>query len=94
MKTKYSAHESLAISTTAVAFTAGTVGSSSAAVVTVEGAAVRFTVDGTTVTASVGHALEPGDSVFLDTAEDCANFSAISRDGGTATLKCSFGVTV
>lgn len=87
----HDAFEALSVSTTATGFTAGTRGDRYFAVVTVEDAAVRFRLDGTAPTASVGHELEIGDELRLFNPKDVANAQFISRDGGTATLMSSFG---
>lgn len=88
---EYDAYESLSVSTAAVGFTAATLDDRQAAFVTCETAAVRFRMDGTDPTASVGHEIEPGDTLTLDSNQQLRKIKFISRDGGTATLRCSFG---
>ena len=87
----YTAYESLTISTTAVALTAATVSGLTYALITNEAGAVRFRLDGTAPTASVGHVMLDGDSLVLNSAHELVNAQFISRDGVTATLRCSYG---
>lgn len=88
----YDAHETLVVGTSAVSFTADTVGKNrDQAFVTVEDAAVRYWPDGTAPTPTEGHALEPGDTLKLDNQAQLQKVQFISRDGGTARLPCSFG---
>lgn len=88
----FDAFESLTVSTSSVGFTAGTVGSNrNKALVTVETAAVRFRLDGTAPTASVGLVLEDGDALILDSQPQLQNVRFIRRDGVDATLRCAFG---
>ncbi|HET6495071.1 MAG TPA: hypothetical protein VFH61_06880 [Thermoleophilia bacterium] len=60
-----------------------------AALITVETAAIRFTTDGTTPTATVGHVVEAGGSIELADSGQCDNFLAIRRDGVSATIRVS-----
>lgn len=88
-------HESVSVSTSAVGLTTITPGDGvlpNCAYITVEGAAIRFCADGTAATSSVGHAVEPNGVIVLTSRAELEQFSAISRDGGTATLKVSQGV--
>ncbi len=88
----YDAHETLTVGDSPVSFTADTIGKNRAfAFVTVEDAAVRYWPDGTTPTATDGHALEPGDWLRLDNQAQLQKVEFISRDGGTARVICSFG---
>lgn len=86
-------HESVSVSTTAVGITTTPADGvlPEAAVLTLEDAAIRYCVDGTTATASVGHAAEPGDVIVLAGRGELAQFSAIRRDGVDATLKVTMG---
>ncbi len=52
---------------------------------TLETAQIRWTVDGTAPTTSVGHLLEYGQSLTL-TGEDIVNFKAIKTGATSATL--------
>lgn len=87
----YSAYESLSVGATAVPFTAATTGARRFAFVTCEVASVRFRLDGTAPTAAIGHELLVGDTLTLASEGEVDNAQFISRDGGTATLRCSFG---
>jgi hypothetical protein len=84
--------ESVTVSTTAIGITATlTDNQENFALITCEGATVRFRLDGTAPTASVGHELLPGDVLGLNGSELTA-FLAIRRDGSDATLRVSVGV--
>ena len=84
--------ESVTVSTVAIGITATlTDNQENIALVTCEGATVRFRLDGTAPTASVGHILEPGDALKLEGSE-LLNFLAIRKDGTDATLRVSVGV--
>ena len=84
--------ESLSISTVAVAITAGNIDQHhDDALITVETAAVRFRIDGTAPTATVGHVLEAGDVLTLRGIGEIGKFQAIRRDGTDATLRVSTG---
>ena len=50
-----------------------------AAFVQVLTAAVNFTIDGTTPTASVGFLAQPGDVIFLNRIQEIVNFQAIEN---------------
>ena len=86
-------HESVSVAGTAVGLTVTPADGvrPMAAMISVETAAIRFCVDGTTATASVGHMAEHGDVIVLVDPAEVAQFSAISKDGGTATLKVTQG---
>lgn len=86
-------YEPITVSTTAVGLTTTPADGvlPEAAVITVEGAAIRFCVDGTTATATVGHAREPGEGIELAGRGELAQFSAIRRDGVDATLRVTMG---
>ncbi len=84
--------ESLTISTVAVSITAGNIDQHhDDALITVETAAVRFRIDGTAPTATVGHVLEAGDVLELRGMGEIGKFQAIRRDGSDATLRVSTG---
>jgi hypothetical protein len=61
------------------------------AVLTVEAATLRFTVDGTPPTPSVGHLVEPGDIIRLNSHEDIVAFRAIRTAASDGILQCSYG---
>ncbi len=84
--------ESLTISTSAVSITAGIIDQHhDDALITVETAVVRFRIDGTAPTATVGHVLEVGDVLELRGMGEISKFQAIRRDGVDATLRVSTG---
>ena len=86
------AYEDLSVAGTAVGFTAATLANAASyAMVLVENAAVRFTLHGTVPTASSGDMLNVGDRLILEGAAQVSEAKFISRDGGTATLRCHFG---
>ena len=88
----FKAFEALTISNSEVGFTTATVGVNDHAFCTLEGAAIRFRLDGTAASATVGHVLEPGDTLRLESGNELSNFRAFRRDGTDATLASSFGV--
>ena len=87
----YANFESVTVAASSTSLTSATYGDAQFAFITVETAAVRFTVDGTTVSASVGHVLEPGDSLMLDRNSQIAEVRFYRRDGVSATLRVSYG---
>jgi hypothetical protein len=86
-------HESVTVSTVAVGVTTTVLKGvlPAAAQITVETASIRYCVDGTTATASVGHRADPGDVIELSDRGEVTNFSAIRKDGTDATLKVTHG---
>lgn len=88
------AHESVAVSTTAVGLTATAQDGypPTAAIITVEGADIRYCFDGTTATTTVGHIASNGDVITLVNRDQINRFSAISKDGASATLKVTHGL--
>ncbi len=87
-------HESVTVSNTAIGITATASDNvlPGAALITVEVAAIRYTVDGTTPTASLGHKAEPGDALELIDRGEVTKFLAFRKDGTDATLKVTPGV--
>lgn len=94
------AYEAITVSSTAIGFTAGTLAKASSlyyrdvskAMVTVETAPLRFTVDGaTTPTDAIGHLLNPGDIVYID-GGDVAKFKAIRTTSTDSAIKVSYEV--
>jgi len=82
----------LTISSTAVALTAATYTKErSYTLITVEDGAVRFRLDGTDPATDVGHTLEPGDVLKLDSFMQLKNARFVRRDGTDAVLSCSYG---
>jgi len=86
-------HEAVTVSSTAIGITA-TVSDGilpAAALITVENAAIRYTVDGTTPTATAGHTALPGAVLELVDRGEVTNFLAIRRDGSDATIMVTPG---
>ena len=84
------AFEQITVATTAIGLTTANIrrgtGSTKKVVITVESARVRYRVDGTDPTSSVGDLVNPSQRITLTSFSDIENFSAI-RDGSTsATL--------
>ena len=82
--------ESISVTGTAVGFTTETLKptgdrSMKGVYVTVETAEVRFRLDGTNPTSTVGHLLQVGDILRLDNISDMANARFI-RTGATSGL--------
>ena len=87
-------HESVTVSTTAIGITATASDGvlPATAVITVEDASIRYTVDGTTPTASIGHRADPGDVIELSDRGEVGQFRAIRKDSSDATIKVTPGV--
>ena len=81
--------ETLSVTGTATGLTLATVVAAGEdfAVLTVEDAQIRFTVDGTTATTSIGHLADPGAKITLDSSAELTNFSAIRTGGSSASLQ-------
>lgn len=89
-RASYVMDEAITVSTSSIPLT--TIPTScSEAVVECQVAAVRYALDGGAPTASVGHVLEVGDVLTLDSADQVTKFRAIRRDGADATLYVSYG---
>jgi len=93
--TAYHAFETITVADTALGLpqTVATIPANAAVwiLITVETAAVRFRLDGTNPTATVGHVLEPGDILTLTSQEQMDGFKVIRRDGISATIQVSYG---
>ena len=85
-------HESKTVDNTVggVALTAGTYGTSIYALITAETAQMRFTVDGTAPTTTVGHLLNPGDTLKLDSLADITAFRAIRTGATSGVIKVTY----
>jgi hypothetical protein len=73
-----------------IALTSATYGLDTKAYITIEVAPIRFRIDGISPTATVGHLLNIGDYVELDTAGDVAHFRAIRTTGVSAVINCTY----
>lgn len=91
--TNFAAFESITVDATAggVALTTATIAKQNDALITVETAQVRFTLDGTAPTASAGHILEVGDVLELDSSEALELARFIRTGGVSGVLRCSYG---
>lgn len=88
------ASERLTVSSSVVTLTSGTYapsgsGAALSAIVTVEDDAIRFTLDGTTPTASRGHKVAAGGSFILFGYSEVAGFKAI-RVTGDAPIEVTY----
>lgn len=86
----YTDYEDVTVSTAAVGLTAAKVAASRTAFITCEGGAVRYRLDGTAPTASVGHVLNVGGTLTLS-GTDIKQVSFIRRDSVDGTLRVSYG---
>jgi hypothetical protein len=88
---EFQASESITVSTTSVGLTAATAAQYPFALITVENAAVRFWLDGTAPTATVGHVLEAGDKLDLNSSDQVLSARFIRRDGVDGVIRVSYG---
>ena len=75
--------EVITVADSAIGLTAGTYLAATKAEMTLETAQIRVRKDGSDPTTSVGHLVEVGDLIVLNSASDIANFKAI-RTGSTS----------
>lgn len=61
-----------------------------AATITVETAQIRWLKDGTAPTSTTGHVANVGAILYLDNANDLANFRAIRTSATSATLRVTY----
>lgn len=88
------AYEAVTIDNTAggVGLTAATYGSqANSAVIGVETAQIRFTIDGTAPTTTVGVLADPGAVIHLNTRDQLQKFKAIRTGSSSGTLRCLYG---
>lgn len=90
---KFSTFESITVADSSVALTSGTFANRALAFITVETAQIRFRLDGaaTAPTATVGHILEAGDILELDSEHQLINIRFIRTGGVSGTLRCAYG---
>lgn len=89
--------ETVTVSNVAIGLTAPTydvMGVQSKAFITVETASIRFRLDGTNPTSSVGHLAAAGDTIRLDSIEEIEGFKAIRTASTNATLCVSYSEVV
>lgn len=73
-----------------IALTPATYGTARYATVSVEDAEIRFTVDGTPPTSTVGSKVKPPAEIELESPEDIAGFRAIRRGAVDATMQVHY----
>jgi len=61
------------------------------ALLTTELAPIRYTVDGTTPTTTIGHLAPAGSRIKLDSSAELVRFLAIRTTGTSASVKASTG---
>jgi hypothetical protein len=88
------AHESLTVTNAVKQFTAATIISGAkyaqVAFISVEDADIRYTYDGTTPSATVGHLLTNGSSLILTGYTDITAFRAYRAGTVDSTLRCTY----
>jgi hypothetical protein len=87
------AYESVTVSSSAVGLTAATyrqAGYAVQAFLTLEGAEIRWRIDGSNPTTTEGHLLEPGQNLTLDSPDAVKNFRAIRTGATNGTLKVTY----
>lgn len=89
------AFETITVAGTAVELTESTYTDSNGkvakkALITVESAQLRWRADGTAPTSSVGHALNPYDSLILIGSENIRNFKSIRVGSTSAKISVSY----
>lgn len=73
-----------------IALTGATYGTARYAEITVDTADIRFTVDGTAPTATLGHLVGPRDIIRLESNEDIVAFRAIRTGSTSAKINASY----
>lgn len=87
----YDEFEELLVGVVAAGFTRATFQDRGHALISCEGAPIRWRVDGSDPTSARGHPMNPGDWLTLDRVDQVQGFRAIARGAKSATLMCSFG---
>ena len=88
----YIAGEALAVAGAAVGFTAATFLAATVAFVQCQDAAIRYRLDGTNPTATVGLRLDPGDVLVLDFPDQISRIRFIRESGTSAVAFAQFAV--
>jgi hypothetical protein len=83
-------HESLTVDNTVGGKAFANYATNIYALITAETAQVRFTTNGTAPTTTVGHLLNPGDTLKLDSLADITAFRAIRTGSVSGVLKATF----
>ena len=90
------AHESITVSNSSVGLTAATYSPGTqvlptrGAIITVEDQNIRFRIDGSAPTTTVGHLAKNDDTITLGSIDDVVSFRAIRQGGVDATIKVSY----
>lgn len=83
------AFETVTVSSAAVGFTVANTAGVVAVAVTVESQSLRYRDDGTAPTATVGHQVDAGGSLWV-CGGSIGRFQAIRKDGADSTLRATF----
>ena len=82
--------EQITVSSTAIGVTASLIKNGNyevkSATITAEGGSIRVRTDGTNPTSAVGHLIQDGDIIELDSHDDIVNFKAIRKDSTDGVL--------
>jgi hypothetical protein len=88
------AYEALTVADTAKTLTAATYQNATnqavSALLSLETAEIRYTLDGTVPTTAVGHIMSAGQSMTLVNQHQLANFQAIRTGGTSGALKVTY----
>lgn len=86
------AHESITVDNTSggKSLTAATYGQARIAFISVEDAQIRFTVDGTAPTTTVGHIANSTDKFYLLSGNEITRFRAIRTGSTSGVVKVSY----
>ena len=93
-------YEKITVAATAIGFTAAKILGTSTTFdpstgckeifATLEGAPIRFLMDGTTPTSAIGHLMQPGDNLTLQNPWDIQKFRAIRTTGTSGSLYVTY----
>ena len=88
-------YEAITVADTAIGFTATKIKPTNATAVqgvfcSLETAQIRFTLDGTTPTSTIGHLLGVGQTLTISHAGDIENFRAIRTGSTSGSLRCTY----
>ena len=83
--------ESVTVSSTVVGLSQGLRSNGDVAFITVESNQIRYRIDSGVPTATVGHVLNAGDILELDTKDELMEIRFIRTGGADATIRVSYG---
>jgi len=89
--TSYYAFETVTVADSSIGLTAATFDQQRFALITLETAPVRFRLDGSAPTSTVGHLLEVGDILELDSNEQLVAVRFIRTTGVSGSISVSYG---